>query len=230
MAITDYIEWFFGTIFYFGRGRDAGLFTRTAPFKSFPTEGNIPVDSPDNGPSGSTLKARCTQVGADDFPELSWSPPADLLPQIKEYLIVIEDADVPIPVPITHGIIWGIPSNVTSVKASDIQLVDAKKGVAGGIKSGWRTGKNIRGSHYSGARPLIAHGVHRYFYQVVALSEPLKVAEGDATPQDPAKEGLHKLNAKKKDLEQAVQGRVVGFGVWVGSFERKLGQKFDKDS
>lgn len=170
MAILDYLEWALATLFYNKRGHDDQLFTKgpASACKDIPE--NITITSPDNGPSGSTLKRDCIQLGADSVPELTWDKPTF---DVKEYLVVVQDVDAPLPFISNHGIIWGVPGQTTHIKASDIELMDKIAGISKGIRSGWNIGKNVRGTHYVGAKPLLEHGPHRYFYQVVALKEPI---------------------------------------------------------
>jgi len=196
----EYIE---RTISYFTqniRGHDAKLFTKGAAYTSFPTP-TISVTSPDCGPSGSKLDIDHTQDGRDLIPSLSWSLPASIASSsVKEYLVVVQDADVPIPFPIMHAAYYAIPASKTSITPGDLE----KEGKEGHLlKGGFKYAKNLRGTVYSGPKPLKGHGEHRYFYMVTALSESL-VGEKKA------------LWPKKDDLEREVQGKVLGWGEWVG--------------
>ena len=76
------------------------------------------------------------------------------------------------------------------------------------MKGGFRLGKNIRGTVYSGPRPVMGHGAHRYYYQLIALKEPVDVENMSAM-------------ATKKELSEEIVGKVAGWGVWIGIFERK---------
>ncbi|KKY27050.1 hypothetical protein UCRPC4_g01275 [Phaeomoniella chlamydospora] len=212
MAITDYIEWALAKALYSSRGHDAGIFTRTPPFKDIPE--NLTITSPDNGPSGSKLKPEFTQVGPDRFPTLTWIPPSDI--QIAEYILICEDVDAPLPQPIVHGLFWGIPGTVTKVTDEDIQLKNLAEGKQGGIKAGWVIGRNRKGTHYFGAKPLLEHGTHRYFFEVVALEDKIE--------RDELEKDLEE-NMTKEELVKRIDGKVVGWGNWVGEFERRWGEK-----
>lgn len=62
---------------------------------------------------------------------------------------------------------------------------------------------------YGGPRALKGHGEHRYYYfMVVALREAL---DG----------GKLSEVAKKEELAKECEGRVCGWGEWVGVSERK---------
>lgn len=56
-------------------------------------------------------------------------------------------------------------------------------------------------------RPL-GHGVHRYFYTLVALDEPL-----DTTKLSPV--------ATKKEIGEEIKAKMVGWGLWIALYERK---------
>ncbi len=200
-----YIEYGLGSLLFSSKGHDKKLFTKGPAFEGLkPT---IDITSPECGPSNSSLKRIHSQLGEDRFPELEWSPPAGT--EIKEYLLVVEDPDAPLPIAPCHGIYYNIPESTRHIHTDDIKLdeADEKKRT---LKSGFKLGKNLRGTVYGGPRPPLGHGPHRYFYQLIALKEPLdhsKMSE----------------QATKKELAAAIMGKVAAWGVWVGVFENKWG-------
>lgn len=86
-----------------------------------------------------------TQEGLDLFPDLEWTLPKELEAgegggegeggagvesgggrnegkgKVKGFLLVVEDVDAPLPVPITHGIYYNIPPERRSISDADIQ-------------------------------------------------------------------------------------------------------------
>jgi hypothetical protein len=134
--------------------RDPKLFTRPlggVPAFTSPPSPTITVDSPTCGPSGSHMTVEYTQDGADTFPALTWTLPSSLDPaSVKEYLLVIQDPDAPLPTPITHAIFYNIPAAKTTISQEDLE----KKGTGNELSGGFRYGKNRRGTVYSGPRPL----------------------------------------------------------------------------
>ncbi|THW82048.1 hypothetical protein D6D17_09511 [Aureobasidium pullulans] len=144
-----------------------------------------------------------TGFGGDWFPELHWSPPED----VKEYVLVVEDPDIPLPFVATHGVFHSIPSYVDMITASDVQYIkgeEKRKALVGPLKPG----KTTLGTLYSGPRPPVGHGPHRYFFQLVALNEPLdKALLGD----------FPTLTI----IKRAIKDKVAGWGVWVGVWENK---------
>lgn len=200
-TFTDRIEAYLGKLFYSQRGRDSQLFTRDEIFNNI--EPSIPITSPDVGQSGSTMEKRYTQDAASDFPALSW----EQVPEAQEYILVIEDPDAPLPFPVVHGLLYGIFSDTTNLSQPDFEAVDTVKHT---IKTGSvKYGKNLRQSVYDGPKPILNHGEHRYFYQLIALKQPLK-----NLPAYPDKKTMLK-NIKETDS-------VLAWGEWIGVYERKL--------
>lgn len=103
-----------------------------------------------------------------------------------------------------HGVFYGIAADKVSVTNSDFE----KTGEGNLLKGGFRFGANLRKVVYAGPRALKSHGPHRYYYQVVALNEPLNLKAMSPI-------------ATKAELEKAVEGKVLGWGLWIGVSERK---------
>lgn len=100
----------------------------------------------------------------------------------------------------------GIPTTKTSVVNADFAPAGDDDNLLAG---GFRYGENRRGNVYIPPRPLLNHGVHRYLYFIVALSEPLP-------------EALTKSKkASRKDIGDAIEGKVLGWGSWMGQCERR---------
>ncbi|KAK0647530.1 hypothetical protein DIS24_g7689 [Lasiodiplodia hormozganensis] len=202
MSIWQYIEYYLSKLLYSLRAHDAGLFIKSPAFAALP-EPNITLECPQCGSSGSQMLVDLTQDGKDEFPHLRWTKPPQL--DVKEYILLCEDVDAPLPFPVAHSVFYAIPAETTQVTHEDTQPVDGS--VQGGLKAGFRWVPNIRKRHYLGPRPLVGHGPHRYVYQLVALSEPLD---------------LQSLGSQvtKTKIAEAIKGKVVGWGSWVGVYER----------
>jgi len=197
------LEYYLGRLLYNSRGHDSGLFFKTPAFKSMP-EPTFTVKSADCGPSNSHMQDEYTGYGKDRFPELSWEKPSH---NVAQYVLIVEDPDAPLPWPVTHGLFYAIPGDKTIITHDDI-AVEREAGKAKHLKGGFRVGKNILGSVYGGPKPPSGHGVHRYFYTLVALKEPL-----DASKMSPL--------ATRAEIAKAIDGKMIGWGQWIGLYERK---------
>ncbi|KAK8166361.1 phosphatidylethanolamine-binding protein [Phyllosticta citrichinensis] len=203
MTAWKYIEYGLSRLLFRFRSHDFQLFTESPAFKDLPGP-TFDVDCPECGPSGSIMKINHTQLGQGAHPHLTWTKSPFL--DVKEYLLVVEDADAPLPKPICHALFYSIAAHRTEIKAEDIEPVDVEAKDKR-LKNGFRWVPNLRGKHYGAPKSLLGHGPHRYFYQLVALREALAV---DSLGPDPTRE----------TVAEATNGKVAGWGVWMGVFER----------
>lgn len=215
MGILRYLEYFLARILFNNKGRDAKLFTRSPLFANVPK--NIIVTSPTLGSSPAHLSTEHSQYGVSKFPELSWSTDPNTsgvsADDVKEWFLIIEDPDAPLPLVPNHGMYYAIPPTKTALSSSDFELDSAKTEsaeppAARWLAGGFRLGKNLRGTVYSGPRPPVGHGEHRYFFQVVGLKDKLDVNK-------------MKPIATRDDVLKAVEGKLVGWGEWIGMYEEK---------
>lgn len=217
MSILRYLEYFLGRLLIRYKGQDAKLLTRSPFFSSIPK--NITVTSPSLGSSPGNLKKEHSQFGTSMFPDLSWSIDPSLtevdIRDVTEWFIIVKDPDAPLPLVPTHGMYYAIPASKNSVGPTDFN-VDTNKAdsdtEAGAkyLSGSFRLGKNLRGTTYSGPRPPVGHGEHRYFFQVVALKENLEVGK------------LKPIATRSEVLEQMQsEGKVCGWGEWIGVYENK---------
>lgn len=142
---------------------------------------------------GGKIPAKYTGEGDDVSPQLSWSNAPD---GAKSFVIVCHDPDAPLVTGggtygFVHWVLYNIPGDVTSLE----------EGV-----SGYTSGTNDFGkSGYGGPMPPNGHGVHNYYFWVLALSEDMKLEEGLT---------LWQLLAK-------IEPKLIGMNRLVGSYERK---------
>lgn len=202
--MTALIELPLSWLFKNAKGHDAQSFYTGPAFVGLQDKREITVTAPDVGPTGSILGVEYTHDGPGKFPTLRWEAPPHLAGQVGEWLVVVEDPDAPILMP-CHGLYAGIQPSKTSIDAVDLQVEDPKKAL---LKGGFYHGRLMNGKVYAPPRPLMNHGPHRYFFQVIALSEPL----------DP---NLLKAKARREQIGEAIVGKVLGWGLWVGVAERR---------
>ncbi|APA08098.1 hypothetical protein SS1G_00241 [Sclerotinia sclerotiorum 1980 UF-70] len=168
--MAAYLEAFLGRIFYSQRGRDAKLISRSIPaITKLPA--TLLVTSP-LGPSPSPLSHSHSQLGANEFPPLSWSlnshtdSELELRDKIKSFLLVVEDPDAPLPSPVIHGIYYNIPASKTEVRKEDFvqSQSDNQDGNGRLLAGGFSYGVNRRKTIWGGPKPVLGHGMHRYFF------------------------------------------------------------------
>ncbi|KAJ5781319.1 hypothetical protein N7457_006479 [Penicillium paradoxum] len=207
MAILHYLEFILGRLLYPIRGHDSRQIIHCPAFNNLP-EPNMRLDAPDVGPSGSKLPIYCT-CKADDgkgtLPELRWTAP-NCREQAEEYVLLCEDLDPPIPFMVFHhGLIWDIPAFVTKAQNADIQPEEHAK-ISRLTVAGWRFVPNLLKLPYVGAGAPLGHGIHRYVFTIIALNESLKFNAPE--------------KATKKEIKRAMNGKVIGWGQWTGTFEK----------
>ncbi|KAL3433279.1 phosphatidylethanolamine-binding protein [Aspergillus tetrazonus] len=203
--LVNLITFALSRILYRIRGHDSRQILKHRAFRHYP-EPNIILEAPECGQSGSHLLPNhtCLDDGkVGKMPELRWRPPSHL--NVKQYVLVCEDLDAPIPFSIiTHGLFFGIPPTTTEAFPDDIEQ---DRNCAGRLTlAGWGYVPNMRGTPYIGAAAPLGHGVHRYVYTIIALNEPLHFDRPD--------------KVTKRQIKKALVGKVIGWGQWTGHFER----------
>jgi phosphatidylethanolamine-binding protein (PEBP) family uncharacterized protein len=198
-----YIPYVLGylTLIAGAKARHNKLFTSHPAFADhpFPT---IPIECPELGRSGVYLDKDHTSEGAGLVPALTWPAPAD---DFDEYLLISEDPDAPIPESVIHGIYYRIPREKTGVQNPDFR-VKKNSPEQYMLRGGFKYGKNRHGTVYMPPSPFFGHGPHRYFFELIALNNSLETEPiNDMVTLD--------------EVRQAIQGKVAGWGEWVGVFE-----------
>ena len=201
-----YVEYTLGRLLSSQRGRDAKLFHKGPAFANL-TEPSLEVISPECGASKSSMLSKHGKDGGNQFPTISWEPPESDT-EVKEYMLVVEDPDAPLPNPIVHGIYYTIAPDNRTVNASSLEPLGQTG--ANDLKGGFKFGQNRLGTVYGGPRPVLGHGPHRYFYQVIALGQKVE------------QRGFEAAKPTREELAKAIEGNVLAWGFWIGVFERKL--------
>jgi hypothetical protein len=212
-SLLPFFERIAGRLLYSVRGHDAKLFTKTGAFAAHPRP-TIPMSSPDYGQApallaSAALRAEHSHDGGNGFPALAWTVPDELQREVDSWLVVVEDPDAPLPTPVVHGIYYGLGALKTTLDQRDLERLGQLDPNAA---AGFRYGRNRPKTVWAGPRPVLGHGPHRYFFQLVAVrgvdwdGEGVKAEAGAMT---------------REKLVAIIQGKVLGWGAWIGTFERR---------
>jgi Raf kinase inhibitor-like YbhB/YbcL family protein len=144
-------------------------------------------------PSGS-IPSRYTCEGADASPPLEWSGAPD---GTRTFALIVDDPDAPDPAKpqrvYVHWVLYNIPATMSKL---------AENAAKGGLPQGAAQGSNDWGKQtYGGPCPPI--GRHRYFFKLYALDSVLSLS-----------------NPTKAQLEQAMQGHVLGSVELIGTYAK----------
>jgi Raf kinase inhibitor-like YbhB/YbcL family protein len=142
--------------------------------------------------NGGEIPKKFACDGADVSPELSWSePPAGS----KSFALIADDPDAPVGT-WTHWVVFDLPASITSLP-ENVSKVDE-------LPSGGRQGRNdFRKIGYGGPCPPPGKP-HRYFFKLYALDSKLNLKPGSS----------------KQEVEQAMQGHILGKAEWMGRYRR----------
>jgi Raf kinase inhibitor-like YbhB/YbcL family protein len=151
---------------------------------------------------GGPIDAKHTGEGQDQSPPLSWSRAPS---GTGSYVLICEDPDAPSPKkpaaePWVHWVIYNIPADVTELPAG-VQRTAEPEQVPGA-----RQGANSWPADnlgYRGPKPPAGSGRHRYFFKIYALDAMLDLKAG----------------ADKRQLLEAMKGRVLAEGQLYGTYE-----------
>lgn len=143
-------------------------------------------------PNGGDIPKKFTCDGADVSPEISWTgPPAGA----HSFALIADDPDAPAGT-WTHWVLFDVPPATTSLPEG-VSKIDELPG-------GERQGRNdFRKIGYNGPCPPPGKA-HRYFFKLYALGSKLNLKPG----------------ATKQEVEQAMQGHILGKAEWVGKYKR----------
>lgn len=140
---------------------------------------------------GDPIPRRHTGEGEDRSPPLAWT---DGDGEAESFAVVCHDPDAPLVTPghygFVHWVLYGIPGDVRSL--------------AEGVE-GYTTGRNDFGdAGYGGPMPPEGHGLHRYYFWVLALARDESLEPG--------------LTLWR--LLERIEPHVVGMNRLVGTYQR----------
>jgi len=138
------------------------------------------------------IPARHTREGEDVSPPLEWSGAPD---GAASFAVICHDPDAPLVTPGTYGfvhwVLYNLPGSIT--------------GLEEGTAEGTAGGNDFGDSGYGGPMPPEGHGVHHYFFWVLALDRQMDLEPGLTMWQF---------------LERA-EPHILGMNRLVGTYERR---------
>lgn len=137
------------------------------------------------------IPGKHTGEGDDVSPQLAWSGAPD---GTRSFAVICHDPDAPLVKPGTYGFVHWVLYNLP---ASTTELAE-------GTGEGTAGGNDFGGTGYGGPMPPEGHGVHHYFFWVLALDRQLDLEPGLTMWQF---------------LERA-EPHIIGMNRLVGTFER----------
>ena len=151
--------------------------------------------SPAFGHNGS-IPTQYTCEGDDLSPPLAWS---DVPSGTRSLVLIMDDPDAPDPAKPQRVYVHWLVYNISPITLK-LPLNAAKSGLPGRAQHGTNDWEK---HDYGGPCPSI--GRHRYFFKLYALDTQLQ--------------GLN--NPTKAELEQAMEGHLVGHVEMVGTYEKR---------
>jgi len=141
--------------------------------------------------SGGNIPSKYTGEGENISPALQWT---NVPEGARSFAVICHDPDAPLVSASTYGfvhwVLYNIPGSVTSLKEGTTEYT---KGHNGGNREG-----------YTGPMPPESHGVHHYFFWLLALDKELDLESGLSLWQ----------------LLERVEPNVIGMNRLVGIYQR----------
>lgn len=145
-----------------------------------------------NFSNGGKIPTKFTCDGTDVSPELTWTA---LPPETQSFTMIADDPDAPVGT-WTHWLLFNLPAQTAALPEGVIKVDE--------VPSGGRQGRNdFRKIGYGGPCPPPGKP-HRYFFKLYALDKMLNLQPG----------------ASKQDVEQAMQGHILGKAELMGTYQR----------
>lgn len=142
---------------------------------------------------GGDIPRKFTCQGADVSPALAWT---DAPPATQSFALIADDPDAPVGTWV-HWVAYDLPATAHNLPEGVPKTAE--------LRGGGRQGLNDFGNlGYGGPCPP-AGNPHRYFFKLYALKAKLGLQHG----------------ASKKQVEQAMQGQVLGEVQLMGKYKRQ---------
>lgn len=156
--------------------------------------GGITVTSPVFKESES-IPRLFTADGDGRFPGIEWT---GLPAETQQVVLLVEDADIPFAIPVTHLIVHSIDPALPGIETGAV-----KPFMAGPAPAGWACGRNFLGAAgWTPPAPPPGHGEHRYAFQVFALKARVDFA----------------VPPRRGRLMRRIRPHIIGQGRLIGTY------------
>lgn len=139
-----------------------------------------------------SIPNKYTGEGEDVAPPLSWSHAPG---GTRSFALFCHDPDAPLVTPgaygFVHWVLYNIPASVT-------QLAEGEKSYTSGVNSFGRSG-------YGGPMPPEGHGIHHYFFWILALDAESNLESG----------------LSLEELLKEIEANAIGMNRLVGTYSRE---------
>jgi Raf kinase inhibitor-like YbhB/YbcL family protein len=142
--------------------------------------------------NGEQIPKKFTCDGADVSPQLQWSSPPS---GAQSFVLIADDPDAPVGT-WTHWIYFDMPGQITSLP-ENVDKVEQPP------SAGHQGRNDFRKIGYGGPCPPVGKP-HRYFFKIYALDKNLNLKAG----------------AGRQEVEQAMQGHIIGQAEIFGKYQR----------
>lgn len=141
---------------------------------------------------GGPIPSMHSGEGVDVSPALAWSGAPD---DTRAFAVICHDPDAPLVSPggtygYVHWVLYNIPGSVTSLIEGDTRFTEGKT--------------DFGTEKYGGPMPPNGHGLHRYYFWVLALGETVELEAGLTMWQ----------------LLERIEPNVIGMNRLVGTYQR----------
>lgn len=143
---------------------------------------------------GGAIPRRCSMEGENRSPHLQWiGAPAGT----RSFALICHDPDAPLAMPgsygFVHWVLYNLPASVTELAEGGNGSASGSEGISDFGKPG-----------YGGPMPPPGHGVHHYFFIVMALDQELGLKPGLTLWQ----------------LMTQIESHVIGMNRLMGTYQR----------
>ena len=141
---------------------------------------------------GGMIPSMYTCDGDDISPPLSW----DSVPEkTKSIALICDDPDAPMGT-FVHWVLFNLPADIKGLEENISKEMMLENGAQQGISDFGKIG-------YGG--PCPPGGTHRYFFKIYTIDTIITAG----------------ANFRKKDLENAMKGHILGTGQIIGRYKRQ---------